>query len=201
MKELAARLTHALHPLACDHLCLPARGYRPPGSDSSFMPARSAGVLLPIIGREPGPSVLFTVRAMHLDSHPGEVSFPGGSLEECDCDLVDASIRETYEEVGIARESITLLGLLDYFDTISGYRVLPVVAIIATPVSLVLDQSEVAGSFEVPLAFLLDRSNYELRQVERDGQQHQIYILQWQQHAIWGATASILVDLIDKLDL
>lgn len=200
MNEIAAKLSKVLHPLSGENLDLPIRGYQPPGSDSDFIPPRSAGVLLPIIKRRAGLVMLFTVRSLHLGSHPGEVSFPGGGIEECDCNLVDASIRETYEEVGIGPENITPVGLLDYFDTISGYRVLPVVALIQTPISLVLDQKEVAESFEVPLEFLLDRNNYELRLVERDGEQHRIHILQWQQHTIWGATASMLFDLLEKLD-
>ena len=200
MNQLVDKISRVLHPLAAENLELPVRGYQPPACDSGFVPARSAGVLLPIINRKNGPVMLFTVRAEHLGLHAGEVSFPGGGLEACDCNLVAASIRETYEEVGISAENITPVGLLDYYDTISGYRVLPVVALIKTPISLLLDESEVAESFEVPLDFLLERSNYEFRLVERDGQQHQIHILRWQQHTIWGATASMLFDLLEKLD-
>ncbi|MCF6264171.1 MAG: CoA pyrophosphatase [Xanthomonadales bacterium] len=197
--DLSERLTPALHSLEVDPCDLPVHGYRPPGQGPEFIPLRTAGVLLPILCHPQGATMLFTVRSLELPTHPGQVSFPGGSVEICDVDEVAASVRETHEEVGIHPQKITPLGMLDKFDTISGYRMVPVVGLVKTPVSLVLDSSEVSAAFEVPLAEVLDRSCYQKRIIEYAGRQHTVYSRQWQQHNIWGATAAVLVDLIDKL--
>ncbi|MCF6226499.1 MAG: CoA pyrophosphatase [Xanthomonadales bacterium] len=197
--DLSERLTPALHSLQVEPCELPVHGYRPQGQSADYIPPRTAGVLLPIICHPQGPTMLFTVRSMELATHPGQISFPGGSIENCDVDEVAASVRETHEEVGIPPQKITPLGVLDNFDTISGYRMVPVVGLVKTPVSLVLDSSEVSAAFEVPLAEVLDRSCYQKRIIEYADCQHTVYSWQWQQHNIWGATAAVLVDLIDKL--
>lgn len=197
--KLSKRLTPVLHPLNIERGSLPVHGYRPPGQDTGYIPPRIAGVLLPILCHPSGPTMLLTVRSLELETHPGQVSFPGGSIESCDADEIAASVRETHEEVGIHPQKITPLGVLDHFDTISGYRMLPVVALVKTPVSLVLESSEVSSSFEVPLSELLDRSRYQKREVEYTGRTHAVYSYQWQQYNIWGATAAILIDLIDKI--
>jgi len=197
--ELSERLTPSLHSLETEPCGLPVHGYRPAGQCLEYIPPRTAGVLLPILCHPQGPTMLFTVRSLELATHPGQVSFPGGSIESCDVDEVAASVRETHEEVGIHPQKITPLGVLDNFDTISGYRMVPVVGLVKTPVSLVLDSSEVSAAFEVPLAEVLDRSHYQKRLIEYAEHQHIVYSWQWQQHNIWGATAAILVDLIDKL--
>lgn len=197
--SLSRELSRVLHPLECNRGKLPIRGYRPPGQNIGYKPPRTAGVLLPILCHPGGPTMLFTVRSMALGNHPGQVSFPGGGIEKLDQDEVAASVRETHEEVGILPSNISPLGVLDYFDTISGYRVLPVVALVETPVALVLDHNEVAASFEVPLDEILERACYRMQLIEHDGQQHEVYSRQWQQHNIWGVTAAILIDLITKL--
>lgn len=198
--SLSEQLTSALHPLEINRGKLPVRGYRPPGYDQEYIPPRTAGVLLPILCHPGGPTMLFTVRSLDLGNHPGQVSFPGGGIEHIDDDEVAASVRETHEEVGIHPTQISPLGVLDYFDTISGYRMLPVVGLVETPVALKLDSKEVSESFEVPLHEVLDRVRYQRRLVDYGGRQNEVYSLQWQQHNIWGATAAILIDLIDKLE-
>lgn len=198
-EELSRCLTPSLHSLEVACCDLPVHGYRPPGQGPEYVPPRTAGVLLPILCHPQGPTMLFTVRSLELATHPGQVSFPGGSIECCDVDEIAASVRETHEEVGIHPQKISPLGVLDNFDTISGYRMVPVVGLIKTPVSLQLDSSEVSATFEVPLSEVLDRSRYHKRIVEYAGYRHPVYSLQWQQHNIWGATAAILLDLIDKL--
>ncbi|MBE9549983.1 MAG: CoA pyrophosphatase [Proteobacteria bacterium] len=198
--SLSELLTPALHSLDVDRRQLPIRGYRPPGHSRDYIPPRTAGVLLPILCHPTGPTMLFTVRSLNLGNHPGQVSFPGGGIEHVDQDEIAASVRETHEEVGINPIQVSPLGVLDYFDTISGYRVLPVVGLVETPVSLMLDSKEVSESFEVPLNDVLDRVHYQMQLVEYGGKQHKVYSRQWQQHNIWGATAAILIDLINKLE-
>jgi len=198
--SLSRELVRVLHPLEVNRGQLPIRGFRPPGHGIDYKPPRTAGVLLPILCHPEGPTMLFTVRSMDLGNHPGQVSFPGGGIEQLDQDEVAASVRETHEEVGIAPANISPLGVLDYIDTISGYRVLPVVALVETPISLVLDSNEVSESFEVPLDQVLDRAHYRMQLLEHAGQQHEVYSRQWQQHNIWGATAAMLIDLITKLE-
>ncbi len=190
-------LLEAVSPLEYGVRDLDVSGYRPPG-DQSFRPSRTAAVLVPLLDL-PEPEVVFTRRADHLPQHPGQVSFPGGAAEENDASAVQTALREAHEEIGLPPEVARPIGFLDRMDTISDYRVLPVVALVTPPVIWIPDAREVAEVFTVPLAVVLDMSRYETRIFERNGQEYPIYTLHWQGQKIWGATAAMLMNLNSRM--
>lgn len=160
---------------------------------------RSAAVLVPIVGRPTGATVLLTRRADHLPVHAGQVSFPGGRVEDEDVDSVDTALRETEEEIGLHRSHIDIVGRLDTYKTRTGFEITPVVGLIEPPIATVPDPSEVAEVFEVPLAFVLDRANHERRSREWQNRLRHFYVLPYADYYIWGATAGMLVNLADVL--
>ena len=165
-------------------------------------PARNAAVLVPLIDRAEGMTVLLTRRSEHLDSHPGQIAFPGGRVDPGDRDAVDTALRETEEEVGLARARIDVVGRLDTCWTGTGYRVEPVVGLVSEPFSLdelTLDDFEVAEAFETPLAFVMDPANHIRRTAVARGTRRSFYVLPWGERYIWGATAHMLVDLSTAL--
>jgi len=190
-------LLEAVSPLEYGVRDLDVMGYRPPG-DQPFRPSRTAAVLVPLLDM-PEPEIVFTRRAEHLPQHPGQVSFPGGAAEENDASAVQTALREANEEIGLPPGAALPIGFLDRMDTISDYRVLPVVALLTPPVVWCPDAREVAEVFTVPLAVVLDRERYESRIFERHGQKYPIYTLRWQSHTIWGATAAILLNLTERM--
>jgi 8-oxo-dGTP pyrophosphatase MutT (NUDIX family) len=154
-----------------------------------------AGVLIPVMERVAGLSVLLTQRSAELKHHAGQVSFPGGRMEEHDRDIVHAALRETHEEVGIPPEAITVVGYLPPMPTITGYAVTPVVGLVADDVALQIDRTEVEYTFEVPLAFLLDSRNERALEREYQGRRVPTVEFHYEGERIWGATAHILVEL------
>ena len=158
-------------------------------------PLRPAAVLVPIVERPDGPTVLLTRRTDHLRDHPGQVSFPGGRLDDTDRGPVDAALRETAEEIGLGREYIALAGLLDGYETVTGYRVTPVVGFVRPDFALALDAFEVAEAFEVPLAFFLDETSCRIDSGIRAGVRRRYYAFEYEHRYIWGATAGMLVNL------
>ena len=145
-------------------------------------------------------SVLLTQRTAHLAHHAGQISFPGGRFEDGDKgDAVTCALRETEEEIGIAPQAFTILGRLDEYLTGTGFIVSPVVAIAAPPLALTPDPFEVAEIFEVPLAFLMDKTNHQRHEREVAGRKRPYWAIPWQEHLIWGATAGILVNLSQVL--
>ena len=158
-------------------------------------PRRPAAVLVPIVERPDGHTVLLTRRTDHLHDHPGQVSFPGGRLDDTDRGPVDAALRETAEEIGLGREHVELAGLLDGYETVTGYGVTPVVAFIRPGFVLTLDAFEVAEAFEVPLAFFLDEASCRIDSGVRSGIRRRYYAFEYADHYIWGATAGMLVNL------
>jgi 8-oxo-dGTP pyrophosphatase MutT (NUDIX family) len=154
-----------------------------------------AAVLVPIILREGGATVLLTRRTDHLHHHPGQVSFPGGRVEPHDTSPVDTALRETEEEIGLVREKVELLGSLPQYRTGTGFDVTPVVGLVSPPLNLALDAFEVAEAFEVPLAFLLDDANHRLHSTEVRGVRREYYAMPYGDYFIWGATAGMLVSL------
>jgi 8-oxo-dGTP pyrophosphatase MutT (NUDIX family) len=187
----------AVSPLQSGVRGLHVSGFRPPG-DGQFRPGRTAAVLVPILDMAE-PEIVFTRRAEHLPQHPGQVSFPGGAAEQRDESAVQTALRESYEEIGLPPEITKPIGFLDRMDTISDYRVLPVVALVKPPVQWVLDTREVAEVFSVPLGVVLDKDRYEGRQVDRDGIEYTIWSLSWNGYNIWGVTAAILMNLILRI--
>ena len=158
-----------------------------------------AAVLLCLIGYAGGPSIILTRRQAHLKNHAAEISLPGGRAEVTDDDPASTALRETLEEIGLASDRIELLGCLPPRVTISGFRVYPLVGWIEPPVDLVMDSREVAEVFEVPLSFVLDRKNHARGSTASGGKSYGFYVLEYQDHCIWGATAQILVDLAGAL--
>lgn len=159
----------------------------------------AAAVLVPIISRPNGLSILLTKRSDNLEKHAGQVSLPGGQVEDSDNGYVATALRETEEETGIKREYITVLGGLDECRTGTGYRIIPVVALLQPGFSLVPDQSEVAEIFEAPTSYLFDSANHGRGSFERGGRHREFYDINFDGHRIWGATAAILVNFYSKL--
>lgn len=146
------------------------------------------------------PRLVFTVRDGHLQSHAGQVSFPGGCSEPDDDGAVATALRESEEEIGLDRSLVTPLGFLDCFETISGFCVTPVVARIAAQAQLYPAPAEVAEVFEVPLAFLLDPANLRHYTMEFRGRTRPMVEFVHAGHRIWGATAEMLCNLLDRMD-
>jgi 8-oxo-dGTP pyrophosphatase MutT (NUDIX family) len=156
-----------------------------------------AAVLVGLIDRPDGPTVLLTQRTAHLVDHAGQVSFPGGRVEESDADIAAAALREAEEEVGLAPSSVAVAGTLEDHGTVSGFRVTPVVGAIHPPVAFVPHAHEVVDVFEVPFAFFCDPANRRIERTARDGAMRTIYAFPYQGRNIWGFTARILVRIAD----
>lgn len=171
-----------------------------PGRIAADRPPKPAAVLVPLVERPEGLTVLLTQRTDHLAHHPGQISFPGGRLEDEDGgDATIAALRETEEEIGLSRDRVTVLGRLDLYITGTGFGVTPVVGVIEPPFELAPDPFEVAEVFEVPLEFLLDSENHKLHRVVVEGRHRPFWSMTWEQRVIWGATAGILVNLSEVL--
>ncbi len=133
-------------------------GFRLPGREGAAVPA---AVLVPLVNRPEGLQVLLTQRSADLPDHPGQISFPGGRVEPSDVSVDAAALRETTEEVGLSSARVSVLGHLSDYETVTGYRVTPVVGWVEPPFAVAPDPVEVADVFEVPLAFLIDPANQQ----------------------------------------
>lgn len=162
-------------------------------------PLTPAAVLVPLVDREGGMTVLLTERNAHLADHAGQVSFPGGRIEAGDATPEAAALREAFEEVGLPHARVEPIGHLDDYETRTGFLVHPIVGIVTPPFPVKPDPSEVALVFEVPLAFILDRRNHRRESRLFKGRERLFYVLPYDAHYIWGATASMLVNLCDVL--
>lgn len=160
-----------------------------------------ASVLVPLVMRDTGMSLVLTQRAAHLSDHAGQISFPGGRFEESDGSPVETALREAQEEIGLDRRHVDVLGSLPRYRTGTGYEVTPVVALLQPPFELVSDPFEVASIFEVPLAFLMDAKNHQRRSLElpNGAGLRTFYAMSYQEHFIWGATAGMLRNLFHLL--
>ncbi|MGL5839845.1 MAG: CoA pyrophosphatase [Sphingorhabdus sp.] len=159
---------------------------------------REAAVLVPITDRaEPG--VILTRRPAWLRSHAGQVAFPGGKIDESDASAVLAALREAEEEIALARTEVDVLGFADDYYSGSGYRITPVVGVIAPDLPLRANPEEVEEWFEVPLAILFDRANYAQKETMWQGQMRSYYDMDWQGRRIWGVTAGIIANLSRRL--
>lgn len=154
-----------------------------------------AAVLIPIVDRPEGLTVLLTQRASHLKNHPGQISFPGGRMESTDAGPWEAALRETEEEIGLAREYVSLAGYLHDHFVITGYTVTPVVAFVRPGFELRLDVTEVEEVFEVPLDFILDPANHVLVERKLGGHSFVAHDIPYEGRNIWGATAGMLMSL------
>lgn len=163
-------------------------------------PLARAAVLVPLCMRPAGLSVLFTRRVEGLRQHAGQVSFPGGRADEADADALATALRESAEEIGLDAASTEPLGYLDCFDTISGYSVTPVVACIRGDFVARPNPDEVAEVFEVPLDWLRDPAHHGTRGIDYRGRAHTIHEFRHGGRLIWGATAGILVNLLERIE-
>jgi 8-oxo-dGTP pyrophosphatase MutT (NUDIX family) len=165
---------------------------------SAVRPIRPAAVLVGIVDH-PEPTILLTQRAQHLPDHPGQVSFPGGKIEASDESPRAAALRETDEEIGLARDAVEPLGYLDLYMTTLGYRIVPVVARVEPGFALTLNTAEVDATFEVPLAFLMDQANVQRHSRDWQGMTRHYYAITFGERYIWGVTAGILRNLYDRI--
>ncbi len=158
-----------------------------------------ASVLVPIVARRESLTVLFTRRTAHLRAHSGQISFPGGRVEPQDSGPAATALRETQEEIGLAPDRIELIGTLSEYHTRTGYRITPIVGVVAPPFSLQADAQEVDAVFEVPLSFLLDPRNHQRHEREFEGRMVSYFAMPYGEHYIWGATAAMLVNFYRQL--
>lgn len=164
-------------------------------------PPREAAVLVPVVARTDGPTVILTERTTHLSKHAGEIAFPGGRRDPEDASPVAAALREAREEVGLEPAGIEVLGCLPEYLTGTGYRVTPVIGLLQSPFELRIEAGEVAHAFEVPLAFLTDPANHERRRVVHEDIDRSFHSMLWRcpdtgrEHFIWGATAAMIRNL------
>lgn len=194
------QLAGALHPL---HAPPTGPGWNRAEIADLLLPVESlaeAAVLVGLVPRADGSRVLLTRRTSGMRQHGGQVSFPGGRVEAGDRDVVAAAIRETGEEVGLLPDQITPLGLLDPLMTISGFRILPVVALVDADYVARPDPREVEDVFEVPLRFLLDPANLASHTYLYRGLPREVLEFLYPAERIWGATASILLNLRERLE-
>ncbi len=161
----------------------------------------AASVLMPIIVREHGLTLMLTQRTAHLTDHAGQISFPGGRLELDDVSSIETALRETEEEVGLHRRHVEVLGHLPDYFTATGYRITPVVGLILPPFELNADAHEVAEIFEVPFDFLMNGVHHQRRSIDMpDGAgRRTFYAMPYERHFIWGATAGMLRNLFHFL--
>lgn len=158
-----------------------------------------AAVLVPLVQREAGLTLLLTRRTDHLRDHAGQISFPGGRVEPEDDGPVATALRETEEEIGLARRYIEVLGQLPVYSTVTAFQVTPVVALVEPGFTLRLDEFEVAEAFEVPLAFLMNPAHHRHHRIEFAGAERRFLSMPWpgpeREYFIWGATAAMLRNL------
>ncbi len=162
---------------------------------------RAAAVMVGLIDRPGGLHVLLTQRTENLEHHPGQISFPGGHIDKVDADANQAALRETFEETGIGSENISIIGRLDTYITRTGFSITPIVGFISTPFRLIADPIEVAEIFEVPLAHFMDPANHQLHERTFEGAIRKFYAMPYGDYYIWGATAGMLFNLYEVLQV
>lgn len=155
---------------------------------------RPAAVLVPVMKRDDGLTILFTQRTDHLYDHAGQISFPGGRSEDHDESPAATALRETFEEIGLPHSHVEVLGALPEYTTVTGYHVTPVVGLVDPPAAFALDEFEVAEAFEVPLAFFLDPQNHQRNTMQYQGRTRHYYAMPYEMRYIWGATAGMLMN-------
>jgi 8-oxo-dGTP pyrophosphatase MutT (NUDIX family) len=154
-----------------------------------------AAVLVPLVDRADGMTVLFTERASQLAKHAAQVSFPGGRLEPSDPDVASAALREAHEEIGLDAGRVEIIGYLPDHLVFTGYRVTPVLSLVTPPFDLAPNPDEVADVFEVPIDYLFDPRNHKARLRRVGDEDMLLFDIPWGDKNIWGATAGMLLTL------
>ena len=177
---------------ALDRVRLPELndGHRLPGREGLSTPA---AVLIPIVNRPGGLTMLLTQRSDSLPDHPGQISFPGGRQEPEDASSAATALRECDEEIGLPPDRVEILGAIGRYETVTGYSVTPVAGWVEPPFELAPDPVEVADVFEVPLAFVLDPRNFVQREREVSGRTRSYFAVPYGERYIWGATAAMIL--------
>ncbi len=196
--ELHQILLNAVSPFDQGVAALQLNALRNPNKNRT-RPKRTAAVLVPILDKTE-PEIILTVRSELLPHHPGQVSFPGGAVDQSDLSAVFTALREAEEEIGLDFSQVSPLGFLDRLDTISDYRVLPVVGLVKPSFVWKPDKREVSEVFTVPLKVAVDHKNFTHKEIEYLGKSVTISSLNWQGHKIWGVTAAILLNLGSRLE-
>lgn len=199
--DVETRLRTRLDPMDRINTGVVERSDRDLNPDWTDLPAplRPAAVLAPIVRRANGWTMLFTQRAHETPAHPGQVSFPGGRVHADDSSPLETALRETEEEIGLARRFIEPLGAWDRYNTGTGFTVTPIVGFVEPGFELRLDPREVAEVFETPLAFLMDPANHERREGVWRGKTRAYYAMPYDGREIWGATAGMIRALWERL--
>ena len=160
-----------------------------------------AAVLFPLIEKNKNINVILTTRSKDVGSHPGQVCFPGGKLDQKDKNLINCAKREAFEEVGIKEEQVKILGEIDQCITGTNYQVTPIVASISSNYIPKIQLSEVEDLFEVPLDFFLDKNNLKRKNAEYKGKSYSYYQYDWKEKKIWGSTARMIVNFCEIMKL
>jgi 8-oxo-dGTP pyrophosphatase MutT (NUDIX family) len=162
-------------------------------------PFSHAAVLVPLFKKGGDCHLLFTKRSEEVKYHKGEISFPGGVVDEEDKELINTALREAHEEIGLKESDVQIIGVLDDIVTITEFIVTPIVGLFPYPYPFKISEAEIAELIEVPLASLLDEDCFSEREISRGGQREIVYAYQYGEHIIWGATARILNQFLDLI--
>jgi len=162
-------------------------------------PLSHAAVLVPLFKKREECHLLFTKRSEEVKYHKGEISFPGGVVDEEDLELINTALREAHEEIGLRESDVQVIGVLDDIVTITEFIVTPIVGLFPYPYPFKVSEVEIAELIEVPLSFLLDEDCFSEREIIRGGQREVVYTYQYEKHVIWGATARILKQFLDLI--
>ena len=182
----------------------------PTGASSDFdlnpglqLPAgrvlRPAGVLIAVRTGPAGAELILTKRSSRLKHHPGQIAFPGGKVDPGDDGPVGAALRESWEEVGLPQDRVTVLGTLPQHETVTGFLVTPVLGVVSGEFTPVPEAGEVAEVFTVPLAHVTNAANFRIERRRWRGEWRRYYAVPYGPYYIWGATARILRGLADRL--
>ena len=160
---------------------------------------RPAGVLVAVTLAYDVPRVILTKRSSALKHHPGQIAFPGGKVDEADGGVVDAALREADEEIGLPPGMAEVLGPLEQHETVTGFQVTPVLAVIRQPFEIRPEPGEVAEVFMPPFDYVTDPVNFSVQARRWRGTRRHYYTVPWGPYYIWGATARMLRALADQL--
>ncbi|MEZ7812438.1 MAG: 8-oxo-dGTP pyrophosphatase MutT (NUDIX family) [Paracoccaceae bacterium] len=160
---------------------------------------RSAAVLVTVWQKSEGAFVVLTKRSRRLLDHPGQISFPGGKVEDHDSSAEAAALREAHEEIGLNADNLTVIGALASHETITGFQVTPILAHLTGNFTPCLQISEVDEVFVVPLAHVANLANFRIERRRFHGEWRYFYVVPYGPYYIWGATARILRDLAERV--